>query len=172
MERSETEKIQLRRATLSGGRRGGFCPLAICNRSKPTRIDRGYANPIVVDKDVPEDDTFHLFPRQLVCRNSIDLFFLQGREKALHTCVVKAVSRAAEALLQSGVLQRIPESFAGVLAAAVAVEDCSLELLTVLRHQLLYGTDAQFLFHVAVIAMERISPLKQSSTAETYSFPS
>ena len=172
MERSVTEKIQLRRATLSSGRRGGFCPLAICDRSKPTRIDRGYANPIVVDKDVPEDDTFHLFPRQLVCRNSVNLFFLQGCEKALHPCVIKAVSRAAEALLQSGILQRIPEGFAGVLAASVAVEDRSLELLAVLHHQLLYGTDAQFLFMLLSIAMERISPLKQSSTAETYSLPS
>ena len=102
----------------------------------------------------------------------VNLFFLQGFEKALHPCVIKAVSRAAEALLQSGILQRIPEGFAGVLAASVAVEDRSLELLAVLHHQLLYGTDAQFLFMLLSIAMERISPLKQSSTAETYSFPS
>ena len=54
------------------------------------------------------------------------------------------------ALYNAIFLNGCPICSAGVLAAAVTVEDCSLELLAVLHLQLLNGTDAQFLLHVAV----------------------
>jgi len=54
-------------AAPSGGRRGGFCQFAIGSRSQIAGIERRYANPVVADEDVSEDNAFHLFSGQLVC---------------------------------------------------------------------------------------------------------
>jgi len=60
------------------------------------------------------------------------------------------VSCAAETLHKSGFSQCATEGFAGILAASIAMEDCSVQLLSVLHFKFLYGTDVQFLFHVVV----------------------
>ena len=68
---------------------------------------RVYIDPdaVVVDKNIAKNDRFDLFSRQLVRRDLIDLLFLERGEKALHPCVVEAMSGAAEALYHAAARQ-------------------------------------------------------------------
>lgn len=116
----------------------------------PSGIDRGYADPVVVDECVSENNAFDLLPCQFVRGDPVDLFLLQGRKKALHPRVVKAMSRPAEALGKSCPFERISECFAGILTSSVAVKDCAAELFSILHFKLLYGSDAKLLLHIAV----------------------
>jgi len=102
---------------------------------------------IVVAEDVSEDDGLDLFSLHSVCRYLIQLFFFQCGKKALHTSVVIAVSRAAEALNEPVCYKLPSEGIACVLAATVAVKDRSAES-TVLLTQLFYGVYAEFFLHV------------------------
>ena len=52
-----------------------------------------------------ENNRLYLFSRQLVRRNLIDLLFLERGKKALHPCVVEAMSGAAEALYHAAARQ-------------------------------------------------------------------
>ena len=103
------------------------------------RIDRGYSDTIVVNEYVSENDALDLLPGQLIRGYPVYLFFFQGRKKALHSDVVKAMSRAAQTLYESCLFQGVSERFAGILASPVAVKDRSFELLPVLQLQFLYG---------------------------------
>ena len=51
------------------------------------------------------NDRFDLFSRQLVRRNLVDLLFFERGEKALHPCVVEAMSGAAETLYHTAARQ-------------------------------------------------------------------
>ena len=82
---------------------------------------------VVVAEDVSEDDSFDLFTLHSVGRDLIQLFFFQCGKKALHTSVVIAVSRAAEALYKPISYKLPAEGIACVLAATVAVKDSSFE---------------------------------------------
>ena len=80
-------------------------------------------NPVVVDENVPEHQRLDLRHAQAVSGNPVDQFLLQRREEALHPGVVIAVSHAAQTLRQSLPGKLRAERLAGVLAAAVAVQD-------------------------------------------------
>ena len=88
----------MRRAASGGGRCVRFRPFAIRDRRKSSGVDRGYADPVVVDEDISENNTLDLIPRQLICRDSVDFFFLQGGKKTFHAGIVKAMPGAAETL--------------------------------------------------------------------------
>ena len=74
---------------------------------------------VVVDKNIAKNDRFDLFSRQLVRRDLIDLLFLERGEKALHPCVVEAMSGSAEALYHAAARQLCAKSRAGVLTPAI-----------------------------------------------------
>ena len=80
-------------------------PLPVLRRRQSQRVARIDPNAVVVDKNIAENDRFDLFSRQLVRRNLIDLLFLERGEKALHPCVVEAMSGAAEALYHAAARQ-------------------------------------------------------------------
>ena len=80
-------------------------PLPVLHRRQSQRVARIDPNAVVVDKNIAENDRFDLFSRQLVRRNLIDLLFLERGEKALHPCVVEAMSDAAEALYHAAARQ-------------------------------------------------------------------
>ena len=138
-------------AAASGYRRH-FCfrPFAVRSRRKPSGVDRGYADPVVVHEYVSENNALHLIPCQSVRRDPVDLFLLQGCKKAFHSRIVKAMPRAAEALNKSCLPERSPECLAGVLTSPVTVKDRSADLFPVLQSKLRYGSDAELLLHVVV----------------------
>ena len=94
-------------------------PLPVLHRRQSQRVARIDPNAVVVDKNIAENDRFDLFSRQLVRRNLIDLLFLERGEKALHPCVVEAMSDAAEALYHAAARQLCAKSCAGVLTPAI-----------------------------------------------------
>ena len=94
-------------------------PLPVPHGRQPKRVARVDPDAVVVDKNIAENDRFDLFSRQLVRRNLIDLLFLERGEKALHPCVVEAMSGSAEALYHAVARQLRAKSRAGVLTPAV-----------------------------------------------------
>ena len=80
-------------------------PLPVLRRRQSQRVARIDPNAVVVDKNIAKNDRFDLFSRQLVRRNLIDLLFLERGEKALHPCVVEAMSGAAETLYHAAARQ-------------------------------------------------------------------
>ena len=80
-------------------------PLPVLRRRQSQWVARIDPNAVVVDKNIAENDCFDLFSRQLVRRNLIDFLFLERGEKALHPCVVEAMSGAAEALYHAAARQ-------------------------------------------------------------------
>ena len=94
-------------------------PLPVLRRRQSQRVARIDPDAVVVDKNIAENDRFDLFSRQLVRRNLIDLLFLERGEKALHPCVVEAMSDAAEALYHAAARQLCAKSCAGVLTPAI-----------------------------------------------------
>ena len=85
-------------------------PLPVLHRRQSQRVAHIDPNAVVVDKNIAENDRFDLFSRQLVRRNLIDLLFLERGEKALHPCVVEAMSDAAEALYHAAARQLCAKS--------------------------------------------------------------
>lgn len=94
-------------------------PLPVLRRRQPKRVACIDPDAIVIDKNITENDRFDLFSRQLVRRNLIDLLFLERGEKALHPCVVEAMSGSTEALYHAAARQLCAKSCAGVLASAI-----------------------------------------------------
>ena len=94
-------------------------PLPVLRRRQSQRVARIDPNAVVVDKNIAKNDRFDLFSRQLVRRNLIDLLFLERGEKALHPCVVEAMSGSAEALYHAAARQLRAKSRAGVLTPAI-----------------------------------------------------
>ena len=127
-----------------------FRPFAVCNRRKSSGIDRGYADSVVVHEYVPENNALHLIPSQLVCGDPVDLFLLQCRKKAFHSCVIKAMPCTAETLDKPCLSECGSECFAGVLTSSVTVKDRSSDLLPVLQFKLCHGSDAKLLLHIAI----------------------
>ena len=80
-------------------------PLPVLRRRQSQRVARIDPNAVVVDKNIAENDRFDLFSRQLVCRDLVDLLFFERGEKALHPCVVEAMSGAAETLYHAAARQ-------------------------------------------------------------------
>ena len=80
-------------------------PLPVLRRRQPKRVACIDPDAVVVDKNIAKNDRFDLFSRQLVRRDLIDLLFLERGEKALHPCVVEAMSGAAEALYHAAARQ-------------------------------------------------------------------
>ena len=80
-------------------------PLPVLHRRQSQRVARIDPNAVVVDKNIAENNRFDLFSRQLVRRNLIYLLFLERGEKALHPCVVEAMSGAAETLYHAAARQ-------------------------------------------------------------------
>ena len=80
-------------------------PLPVLRRRQSQRVARIDPNAVVVGKNIAENDRFDLFSRQLVRRDLVDLLFLERGEKALHPCVVEAMSGAAEALYHAAARQ-------------------------------------------------------------------
>ena len=80
-------------------------PLPVLRRRQSQRVARIDPNAVVVDKNIAENDRFDLFSRQLVRRDLVDLLFLERGKKALHPCVVEAMSGAAEALYHAAARQ-------------------------------------------------------------------
>ena len=80
-------------------------PLPVLHRRQSQRVARIDPNAVVVDKNIAENDRFDLFSRQLVRRDLVDLLFLERGKKALHPCVVEAMSGAAEALYHAAARQ-------------------------------------------------------------------
>ena len=80
-------------------------PLPVLRRRQSQRVARIDPNAVVVDKNIAKNDRFDLFSRQLVRRDLIDLLFLERGEKALHPCVVEAMSGAAETLYHAAARQ-------------------------------------------------------------------
>ena len=90
---------------IESGRRLRLRPLPVLHRRQSQRVARIDPNAVVVDKNIAENDRFDLFSRQLVCRNLVDLLFFERGKKALHPCVVEAMSGAAEALYHAAARQ-------------------------------------------------------------------
>ena len=80
-------------------------PLPVLRRRQSQRVARIDPNAVVVGKNIAENDRFDLFSRQLVRRDLVDLLFLERGKKALHPCVVEAMSGAAEALYHAAARQ-------------------------------------------------------------------
>ena len=80
-------------------------PLPVLRRRQSQRVARIDPNAVVVDKNIAENDRFDLFSRQLVRRDLVDLLFFERGEKALHPCVVEAMSGAAETLYHAAARQ-------------------------------------------------------------------
>src|SRR5574344_1853616 len=78
---------------------------------------------VIVGHDVPEHDALNLCHGHPLRPDSIKLFLLQRRKKALHPGVVVAAARTAHALNRTVLRQDLPKCGAGELAAAVAVQD-------------------------------------------------
>ena len=150
--RSVEERRKFRCGAVPTGYRRRICfrPFAVCNRRKPSGIDRGYADSVIVHEYVPENNALHLIPCQLVCGDPVDLFLLQGRKKALHSGIIKAMSCAAETLNKPRLPKCGSECFAGVLTSSVTVKDRSADLLSVLQFKLCHGSDAKLLLHIAI----------------------
>ncbi|MCF2619264.1 transposase [Oscillibacter valericigenes] len=94
-------------------------PLPVLRRRQSQRVARIDPNAVVVDKNIAKNDRFDLFSRQFVRRDLIDLLFLERGEKALHPCVVEAMSGSAEALYHAAARQLRAKSRAGVLTPAI-----------------------------------------------------
>ena len=94
-------------------------PLPVLRRRQPKRVARVDSDAVVVGENVAKNDRFDLFTRQLVRRDLIDLLFLERGEKALHPCVVEAMSGSAEALYHAAARQLCAKSCAGVLTPAI-----------------------------------------------------
>ena len=94
-------------------------PLPVLRRRQSQRVARIDPNAVVVDKNIAKNDRFDLFSRQLVRRNLIDLLFLERGEKALHPCVVEAMSGAAETLYHAAAPKLCAKGCAGVLTPAI-----------------------------------------------------
>ena len=151
-------------AATSGDRlRVRFSPFAICNRGNLSGIDRGYADPVIVHEYVPENDALHLIPCQFVRTDPVDLFLFQGRKKAFHSCVVKAMPCTTETLNKPCLSECASECFAGVLTSSVTVKDRSADLLSVLQFKLCHGSDAKFLLQgrkkLSILALSKQSPV-------------
>ena len=95
-------------------------PLPVLHRRQPKRVACIDPDAVVIDKNIAKNDRFDLFSRQLVRRDLIDLLFLERGEKALHPCVVEAMSGSAEALYHAAARQLRAKSCAGVLTPAIA----------------------------------------------------
>ena len=80
-------------------------PLPVLHRRQSQWVARIDPNAVVVDKNIAENDRFDLFSRQLVRRDLVDLLFLERGKKALHPCVVEAMSGAAETLYHAAARQ-------------------------------------------------------------------
>lgn len=170
------ERGKFRCGAATSGDRRRVCPrpFAVRNRRKPSGVDRGYADPVVVHEYVPENNALHLIPCQFVRGDPVDFFLLQCCKKAFHSRVVKAMSRAAEALNKSCLTECGFECFAGVLTSAVTMKDRSADLFPVLQSKLRHGSGAEFLFHIAVhcyrkylavVAIENCRQVQLSVTA-------
>ena len=94
-------------------------PLPVLHRRQPKRVACIDPDAVVVDKNIAKNDRFDLFSRQLVRRDLVDLLFFERGEKALHPCVVEAMSDAAEALYHAVARQLCAKSCAGVLTPAI-----------------------------------------------------
>lgn len=92
-------------------------------RGPAARIGGVDPNPVVVDEHVPEHLRFDLRHAQAIGGNPVDQFLLQRRKEALHPGVIVTVSHAAQALRQTLPGKLRAERLAGVLAAAIAVQD-------------------------------------------------
>ena len=149
---SAAEWRKFRCGAAASGRRGlvRLRPLSVGNRRHSSGIDRGYPDPIVIDEYIPENNTLYLIPRQLVCRNPVDLFLFQSGKKAFHPGIVKAMSGAAEALLKSCLAECRSERFAGILTSSVTVKDSSVKLLAVLQFKFFYSSDTKLFLHVVI----------------------
>ena len=130
-------------------RRVYFRPFAVCNRRKSSRIDRGYADSVIIYEYVPENDALHLITYQFVRRDPVVLF-LQGRKKASHSCVIKAMSCTAETLNKPCLSEGASECFTGVLTSSITVKNRSANLLPVLQCKLCHGSYAKLLLHIAI----------------------
>ena len=80
-------------------------PLPVLHRRQPKRVACIDPDAVVVDKNIAKNDRFDLFSRQLVRRDLVDLLFFERGEKALHPCVVEAMSDAAETLYHAAARQ-------------------------------------------------------------------
>lgn len=114
----ETPKIRKARRCRSG------CllrlrPLPVLHRRQPQRVARIDPDAVVVDKNIAKNNRLYLFSRQLVRRNLIDLLFLERGKKALHPCVVEAMSGAAETLYHAAAPKLCAKGCAGVLTPAI-----------------------------------------------------
>lgn len=147
---AERRKYRCGAAPSGCRRRVCFRPFAVCNRRKSSRIDRGYADSVILYEYVPENDALHLIPCQFVRRDPVNLFLLQGRKKAFHSCVIKAMPCTAKTLNKPCLSEGASECFAGVLTSSVAVKNRSADLLPVLQCKLCHGSDAKLLLHIAI----------------------
>ena len=94
-------------------------PLPVLHRRQPKRVACIDPDAVVVDKNIAKNDRFDLFSWQLVRCDLIDLLFLERGEKALHPCVIEAMSGSAEALYHAAARQLCAKSCAGVLTPAI-----------------------------------------------------
>lgn len=92
VERSETKKNATVRYSDSLLLRR---PLPIPGRRKTTRIACIDSEPIVVDKNISENDALNFFPSTSMSGYTVDFFLLQRCEKTFHSRIVKATSRTA-----------------------------------------------------------------------------
>lgn len=100
---------------------------SIDNRRKSVGVKTVHSEGIVVSKDVSENDSLDLFASHFVSRDSVELFLLQSRKEALHSCVVKAMGSSAEALAHSTCGNLCTEIVACILTAAITVENCAVK---------------------------------------------
>ena len=80
-----------------------------------------YPYPIVVDKDIPEDDCFNFIHLHLVCWNPIQEFLFKGCKEAFHYGVIKTVIYTTETLKNTCVTERLAKCFACVLASSITM---------------------------------------------------
>ena len=73
-------------------------PLAVFHRGQAAGVYGTNSDAVVVGKYVAENNGLDLCSGELVSRNLVDLFLLQGGKEAFHSGVVKAMPGSAEAL--------------------------------------------------------------------------
>ena len=103
---------------------------------------------VIVGHDVPEHDALNLCHGHPLRPDSIKLFLLQRRKKALHPGVVVAAARTAHALNCTVLRQHLPKCGAGELAAAVTVQDHPISPLCLTGEP--ESPDTQLLLHVVI----------------------
>ena len=96
-------------------------------RRESVGVEAVHSECVVVSKDVSENNSLYLLASHSVSRDSVEFFFLQGRKKAFHSCVVIAMVSPAEALIHSTCGNLFTEIVACVLTASITVENCAVE---------------------------------------------